>query len=273
MRNLFLSSKSSKSLDKSINSICKTDSNIFLKGTNGSGREFIASRIYKLSHRSNKTFKFVDCDYNESELEKDLFGYEENQVIKNMGVFDEANNGTIYFKNFNMISNTLQGKLLRAFEEKKFYRIGALNSNSLNLRVIISENQNQNNKKIRNDFLKKLNFTSITIPNLRTRVEDINELIDIFSSQTINEKSLKNKKFSLESIEYLINLNFIDNFTQLKKFVEWIMTMLDKNESNEISKQEIHELGSNLANQSKFLSNESMNLNLKKQEKSLKKNI
>ncbi len=256
-------SKSSKSLDKSINSICKTDSNIFLKGTNGSGREFIASRIYKLSHRSNKTFKFVDCDYNESELEKDLFGYEENQVIKNMGVFDEANNGTIYFKNFNMISNTLQGKLLRAFEEKKFYRIGALNSNSLNLRVIISENQNQNNKKIRNDFLKKLNFTSITIPNLRTRVEDINELIDIFSSQIINEKSLKNKKFSLESIEYLINLNFIDNFTQLKKFVEWIMTMLDKNESNEISKQEIHELGSNLANQSKFLSNESMNLNLK----------
>ena len=49
----------------------------------------------------------------------------------------EVNNGTIYLKNLNLISNTFQGKLLRALVEKKFYRVGALNSNPLNLRIII----------------------------------------------------------------------------------------------------------------------------------------
>ena len=180
-----------------------------------------------------------------------------------MSIFDEINNGTIYFKNFNFISNTLQGKLLRALAEKKFYRVGALNSNPLNIRVIISEKQNPKSQSIREDFLKKLNFTTINIPNLSTRIEDIKELIDIFSTQIITEKSLKKKKFSAESIEYLVNLNLLDNISQLKKFVEWIITMLDKNESEEISKKEIHDLGSNLANHSDSLSKEAMNLNLK----------
>ncbi|MFL2661767.1 MAG: sigma-54-dependent transcriptional regulator [Alphaproteobacteria bacterium] len=256
-------SKSAKILEKTISNICKTDSNIFLQGSNGSGRGYIAYRIYRLSHRSNKNFKYVDCDCNENQLEKDLFGYEENQIIKNMSIFDEINNGTIYFKNFNFISNTLQGKLLRALAEKKFYRVGALNSNPLNIRVIISEKQNPKSQSIREDFLKKLNFTTINIPNLSTRIEDIKELIDIFSTQIITEKSLKKKKFSAESIEYLVNLNLLDNISQLKKFVEWIITMLDKNESEEISKKEIHDLGSNLANHSDSLSKEAMNLNLK----------
>ena len=90
-------------------------------------------------------------------------------------------------------------KLLRALAEKKFYRVRALNSNPLNIRVIISEKQNPKSQSIREDFLKKLNVTTINIPNLSTRIEDIKELIDIFSTQIITEKSLKKKKFSAES--------------------------------------------------------------------------
>ncbi len=116
------SSKSSKILEKQINEISKIDSNVILIGDNGSGKEFVASRIHNLSHRAKKNFKSIDCKMEKLTLERNLFGYEENQVIKDLGILDEIDNGTIYFKNINFFPENLQGKILRILEEKKYYR-------------------------------------------------------------------------------------------------------------------------------------------------------
>ena len=125
-------------------------------------------------------------------LKKIFLDMKKNQVIEILGVFEEINNGTIYFKNINLMSNKLQGKILRILEEKKFYRIGALNSKTLNLRVIASCHQKLKLKKfLREDLFKKLNLNVIEVPNLEKRKEDLDELISIFSSQVIVEKSLK----------------------------------------------------------------------------------
>ncbi len=257
-------SKSSKNLEKQINQVSKTDGNILLIGDNGSGKEYFATKIHSYSHRSNKNIKFIDCKIDQDKFEKNLFGLEENQIIKVLGILDEINNGTLYLKNINSISKKLQGKILRILEEKKFYRIGALNSTTLNIRVIASSNENlKKNKTLRDDLLNKFNFTEIEIPNLDRRQEDIEELISIFSKKIFLENDFSIKHFSEEAIKYLINLNCFKSVSQLKKFIEWIYFMLNEKNIKEITKHDLAELCINLMESKDIYTNDHLNLKIK----------
>ena len=255
-------SKSSKLLEKKIKEVSKTDSNIILIGDEGSGKEFVASKIHDSSHRAKKNFKSIDCKLDNNKFEEELFGSEENQVIKELGLLDEVNRGTIYFKNITSLADKLQGKILRILDEKKYYRIGALNPNVLDLRVVASSNKNLI-ENLRKDLLKKLNFTVIEIPNLSNRKSDVGSLIEIFSSEIFVEKGLRKKKFSSEVISYLINLDYFRNIFQLKKFVEWIIVMLNNMDNDEINLNDVIGLGINLVEKKNVLSDDSMNMNIK----------
>ena len=255
-------SKSSKLLEKKINEVSKTDSNVVLIGDEGSGKEFVASKIHYNSHRAKKHFKSIDCRLDKNKFEEQLFGSEDNQVIKELGLLDEVNSGTIYFKNITSLVDKMQGKILRILDEKKYYRIGALNSNVLNLRVIASSNRNSIDN-LRKDLLKKLNFTIIEIPKLSNRKSDMGSLIEIFSSEIFIEKGLRTKKFSSDVISYLINLNYFRNIFQLKKFVEWIVVMLSDIDNEEINLTEIIGLGKNLLDKKNGFAQDFMNMNIK----------
>ncbi len=255
-------SKSSKLLEKKIKEVSKTDSNIVLIGDEGSGKEFVASKIHDNSHRSKKYFKSIDCRLDKNIFEEQLFGSEDNQVIKELGLLDEVNNGTIYFKNITALADKLQGQILRVLDEKRYYRLGALNPNVLDLRVIASSKQNPL-ESLRKDLLKKLNFTIIEIPSLSHRKNDIAELVEIFSAEIFVEKGLKIKKFSTEVISYLIDLDYFRNIFQLKKFVEWIIVMLNNIENDEINLSDVIGLGTNLVDKKNIFSDDSMNMCIK----------
>ena len=255
-------SKSSKILEKKIKEVSKTDSNIVLIGDEGSGKEFVASKIHDSSHRAKKNFKSIDCKLDKNKFEEQLFGSEDNQVIKELGLLDEVNRGTVYLKNITSLANKLQGKILRILDEKKYYRIGALNPNVLDLRVVASSNKNLIDN-LRKDLLKKLNFTIIEIPDLSNRKSDVGSLIEIFSSEIFIEKGLRKKKFSSEVISYLIDLDYFRNIFQLKKFVEWIIVMLNNIDNDEINLTDVIGLGINLIEKKNALSDDSMNMNIK----------
>ena len=239
-------SKSSKLLENKIKDVSKTDSNIVLIGDEGSGKEFVASKIHDYSHRSKKYFKSIDCRLDKGIFEEQLFGSEDNQVIKELGLLGEVNYGTIYLKNIASLADKLQGQILRVLDEKKYYRIGALNPNVLDIRVIASSNKNLA-ESLRIDLLKKLNFTIIEIPSISNRKNDIGKLVDIFASEIYIEKGLKTKKFSTEVISYLIDLDYFRNIFQLKKFVEWVIVMLNNIDNDEINLSDVIALGINLA--------------------------
>ena len=170
---------------KKIKEVSKTDSNIVLIGDEGSGKEFVASKIHDYSHRSKK-FKAIDCRLDKNIFEEQLFGSEDNQVIKELGLLDEVNNGTIYFKNITALADKLQGQILRILDEKKYYRIGALNPNVLDLRVIASSRKIL--ESLRKRFIKKLNFTIIEVPSLSHRKNDIGGLIEILHPRYLLKK-------------------------------------------------------------------------------------
>ena len=255
-------SKSSQLLEKKILEVSKTDSNIVLIGDEGSGKEFVASKIHDYSHRSKKHFNSIDCRLDKNIFEEQLFGSEDNQVIKELGLLDEVNNGTIYFKNITALADKLQGQILRILNEKKYYRIGALNPNVLDLRVIASSKKTIL-ESLRKDLLKKLNFTIIEVPSLSHRKNDIGGLIEIFASEIFIEKGLKIKKFSTDIISYLIDLDYFRNIFQLKKFVEWIIVMLNNIENDEINLSDVIDLGANLVDKKNFFFEDCMNMSIK----------
>ena len=262
---------------ESIKKISKTESSILLFGDVGMGKTFTAKQIHDKSNRNFKNFRIIDCYTNNgNQFEIELFGNEVNQVTEFPGIFDEVNGGTILFKNFDLISKKIQGKLLRILEEKKYFRIGGYKPRPINFRIIATSRTSlskiKSEKKIRNDLLKKLDFSYLSLPNISERKKDIYELIEIFLIE-LNENGFRKKRFTSNVLDFLCNLNNIKNFSQLKKLVEWIVIMLEE-EKDDIDLPMIKDLVKDFMDEKNipFLNNqEHMDCTLKKARENFEK--
>ena len=232
-------SQPSKELNDFINLNAKNDNNILLKGDTGSGKQFVASIIHNRSYRANKNFKIINCNKRKEDFENEFFGKEENKIIEIPGLLEEVNYGTLYLKNIDLMSTSTQGKLLRILEERKYYRIGSFSPISLNLRIIASSHKNYDdlNKIIRKELLKQLNFTQINIPTLEDRIDDFDDLLKIFIKQSSEKRNIKNQQFSNDLIENLKEVGTFSNFSQLEKFIDWLVIMFEKRNVDIISKE------------------------------------
>ena len=265
--NLVKTSQSSKELNNFINLNAKNDNNILLKGDTGSGKQFIASIIHNKSYRANKNFKIIDCNKKKEDFENEFFGKEENKIIEIPGLLEEVNYGTLYLKNIDLMSSSTQGKLLRILEERKYYRIGSFSPISLNLRIVASSHKNSDhlNRIIRKDLLKQLNFTQINVPNLEDRIEDFDDLLQIFIKQSSEKRNLKTQYLSNDLIKTLKEANIFSNFSQLEKFIDWLVVMFEKKDVEVISKEIFEKLITKTFNdnQNLFKKNDDKLFNLK----------
>ena len=265
--NLVKISQSSKELDNFINLNAKNDNNILLKGDTGSGKQFIASIIHNKSYRANKNFKIIDCNKKKEDFENEFFGKEENKIIEIPGLLEEVNYGTLYLKNIDLMSSSTQGKLLRILEERKYYRIGSFSPISLNLRIIASSDKNSDhlNRIIRKDLLKQLNFTQINVPNLEDRIDDFDDLLEIFIKQSSEKRNLNPQYLSNDLIKTLKEANIFSNFSQLEKFIDWLVVMFEKKDITLISKEIFEKLITKIFihNQNLFEKNDDKLFNLK----------
>ena len=265
--NLVKTSQSSKELNNFINLNAKNDNNILLKGDTGSGKQFIASIIHNKSYRANKNFKIIDCNKKKEDFENEFFGKEENKIIEIPGLLEEVNYGTLYLKNIDLMSSSTQGKLLRILEERKYYRIGSFSPISLNLRIVASSHKNSDhlNRIIRKDLLKQLNFTQINVPNLEDRIEDFDDLLQIFIKQSSEKRNLKTQNLSNDLIKTLKEANIFSNFSQLEKFIDWLVVMFEKKDVEVISKEIFEKLITKTFNdnQNLFEKNDDKLFNLK----------
>ncbi len=231
---IIFSSDKMKELMLNLKKISKTDSSVILTGTNGCGKTFIAKQIHNESNRKTKNFRIVDCKSKNKQFEIELFGNEVNQITELPGLLDEINGGTILFKNFDSLHQKIQGKILRIMEEEKYFRIGGHIPRVINFRIMATTNLSysflKSKKKIRLDLLKKIDFFELKIPKFSERNDDIIEIVKIFLSE-FNSNNLNTKTFSDEVLNFIKNLNHLENFSQLKKLVEWIAIMMEeKNE-------------------------------------------
>jgi transcriptional regulator with PAS, ATPase and Fis domain len=166
----------------------KTPATVLLRGESGTGKELFAHAIHNASDRKFNKFIRVNCAaISESLLESELFGYEEGAFSGAIrggkrGLFEEANNGSIFLDEIGELSANTQAKLLRVLQENEIIRVGGTKPININVRVIAATNVNLEKGiaagSFREDLYYRLNRMPIHIPPLRNRKEEIPELCE-----------------------------------------------------------------------------------------------
>lgn len=216
----------------------KSDISVVILGETGTGKGLIARVIHEYSRKSNGPFVDITCSaIPENLMESELFGYEQgaftNAKSRKYGLFELAENGTLFLDEMGDLSLSIQAKLLRTIEKKLVRRLGGVVDIPINARIISATNRNLEamleTGQFRRDLYHRLNVVSILLPPLRERGDDVillaNKFIRDFNKQfgkTVNRIDKKLK-------EFLMNYPWPGNIRELRNSVERAVLLSDEN--------------------------------------------
>jgi two-component system, NtrC family, response regulator AtoC len=210
------------------------DTTTLITGESGTGKEVIAQLIHELSPRHESAFLELNCAAIPAELlESELFGHEAGAFTdakeSKAGLFEVANQGTIFLDEIGEMSMNLQVKLLRFLERKTFRRVGGTKDIEVDVRIISATNRSLREmvaeRSFREDLFYRLNVVPINLPPLRERREDILPLIAHFFGEF---NSRFNKNFSRiddEARRMLMDYPWPGNIRELRNVVERVLLM------------------------------------------------
>ncbi|MCC7429690.1 sigma 54-interacting transcriptional regulator, partial [bacterium] len=234
-KNLIGQSPKMKKVFYIIDKVASGDSNIFILGESGTGKEVVARAIHFSGERKNKPFIAVDCGaLPENLLESELFGHKKGAFTgayeDRKGVFEEAENGTIFLDEITNTSLAFQSRLLRVLQEKEVRRLGENTPRKINVRVIAATNLDikkaVQEEKFREDLFYRLYVVPIELPPVRERVEDIPILIQHFLEK-FNKQNNTKKTISKDAVSTLQTYNWEGNVRQLENIIEQIAIFSD----------------------------------------------
>ncbi|MGA9537393.1 MAG: sigma-54 dependent transcriptional regulator [Desulfobacterales bacterium] len=224
-------------LKKQVAVAAPTDTWILIKGENGTGKELMARTIHQLSRRVDQPLITVNCAAIPEELiESELFGHEKGAfpgaTVKKRGKFELANGGTIFLDEIGDMSLKTQSKMLRVLEEQKFNRLGGNRTITVDVRVIAATNKELEKEieegTFREDLFYRLNVVPIEVPALRSRIEDIPVLVDIFFEEFAKQTQKEKKKMAPGALDLLRYYAWPGNVRELKNLVERLAIMVEK---------------------------------------------
>lgn len=228
-------SKEILEVNELIDKYVKVDSNIFISGESGTGKDIIARQLHYKSTRAENAFVKINCaNISNDKIDVELFGLFESGKLVMKGKIEEANGGTIYFDEVSNLSLDAQSKLLKVIEENKMTRSGYNKEVSLDLRYIFSTNKDMQQEiadgRFREDLFHRMNVLRINIPSLRERQEDIQILAEYFIDLISKANDVPAKKFSPQALSTLKSFRWPGNVRELKNFIERLIFSLDKTE-------------------------------------------
>lgn len=173
--------------------IAATDLTVFITGESGTGKEVLAQAIHNASNRKNQPFIAINgAAIPDNLLESELFGYVSGSFTGALkggkqGLFEKANNGTIFLDEIGDMPKYLQSKLLRVLQEQQITPIGSDKMIDIDVRVIAATNRDPINMitdgRFRKDLFYRLNVFPVHLPPLRDRVEDLDALLHHFTKK------------------------------------------------------------------------------------------
>ena len=224
-----------KNIKQKINKIASTNSRVLITGPSGSGKELIARWIHKKSIRNNMPFIVASCaTLSPERVEQVLFGWNEIHIEgesnqSNIGLFEQANHGTLFFDEICDLPIQTQGKLVQAIQDQSFYKIGSNKKVNVDVRIISASNKNlqqfMHEGSLREDLFYRLSVAPIDVPPLNKRGEDIIDLIDHFLITLAKDFGSNILKFSSETLVTLESYEWPGNVRQLKNIIEWLIIM------------------------------------------------
>src|SRR5499427_6791161 len=212
-----------------VSQVAPSRSTVLIQGESGTGKELIAKAIHSASPRADKAFVPVNTgsipvDLLESQLFGHVKGAFTSAISSKKGLFEVADQGTIFFDEIATISPETQAKLLRVIQEREFMRLGGTETIKVDVRILAATNADlrrlvQENK-FREDLYYRLNVISIHLPPLRDRKEDIPLLVDRFLSEFCRENAKDEMHFSPDALKVLMDYDWPGNVRELENAVE-----------------------------------------------------
>jgi Nif-specific regulatory protein len=213
--------------------LCKkvalSSSTVLLYGETGTGKELAARSIHEFSARRDKPFIAINCAaLPESLLESELFGHEKGAFTgatgQKLGRFELADGGTLFLDEIGELSPAIQSKLLRVLQEREFVRVGGTATITCDVRIVAATNRDLKKEieagRFRDDLYYRLNVFPITLPPLRSRVEDLPLIVDHFVRRIAPSMNMEPPRVSDEAMLCLMNYSWPGNIRELRNVVE-----------------------------------------------------
>ena len=227
---------------ETISRIAPTESTVLLLGESGTGKDLIAKVIHLASERKDKPFVAINCAaLPEALLESNLFGHEKGAfsgaVRTARGLFLQANEGTIFLDEIGDMPLSIQAKVLRVLQDKKFYPVGSEKLVGADVRIIVATNKNLEEQVkqglFREDLYYRVHVIPIHLPPLRDRKEDIPLLVDHFLNKFREKVKKEIKGFSPQAMQKLMLHDWPGNVRELENIIEYAAAMTDTELINE----------------------------------------
>jgi transcriptional regulator with PAS, ATPase and Fis domain len=222
--------------------VAPLDTTVLITGESGTGKEMLARRIHAESDRRKGPFIAVNLAAVPSELvESTLFGHERGAftgaVRQQLGKFELANSGTLFLDEIGDLRLDLQAKLLRALQENEIERVGGRHPIRVDFRLVVATNANLNEAvrtgRFREDLFYRINVIPARLPPLRDRMEDLNQLLDVF----IRRYALRFRKpvrgIEPAALGVLQRYAWPGNIRELQNLAERMVAVCDKTEITE----------------------------------------
>jgi DNA-binding NtrC family response regulator len=222
-------SKPIREIYQLIESVAQRDVSVMITGESGTGKEVVARTIHKMSRREGKPFLAINAAaIPESLIESELFGHERGAftgaVATRQGVFEQANGGTLLIDEIAEMPMALQPKLLRVLADGKVRRLGGTYEFEFDVRVLAATNRDPlkaiEDGKLREDLYYRLNVVPISLPPLRSRVDDIPLLVQHFIQEFNNKHALNIEGVTDESLAMLKAYSWPGNVRELRNVIE-----------------------------------------------------
>jgi DNA-binding NtrC family response regulator len=212
-----------------VTQVAPSRSTILISGESGTGKELVAKAIHSASTRADKAFVPVNTgsipvDLLESQLFGHVKGAFTSAVASKKGLFEVADQGTIFFDEIATVSPETQAKLLRVIQEREFMRLGGTEQIKVDVRIVAASNVDLlslvKEGRFREDLYHRLNVIHLSLPPLRDRREDIPLLLVHFLARFCTENARPLRQFTPAALKLLMDYEWPGNVRELENVVE-----------------------------------------------------
>lgn len=227
-------SASMRRIREQIAQIADTQATVLITGESGTGKELAALALHINSNRKEKPFVPVSCSaFSEGVIESELFGHERGAftgaVNLRKGRFELANGGTLFLDEVGDLTPSIQVKLLRVLQDRKFQRVGGNRTIETDVRLIAATNRNLEEEiargRYREDLYYRLKVVTITMPPLRERKEDLPLLIEHFIHRFSEREGKPIDRLNPRALEMLSAYHWPGNVRELENCIEGMIVM------------------------------------------------
>jgi DNA-binding NtrC family response regulator len=217
-----------------VEQIAPVSSTVLIEGESGTGKELVARAIHRLGPRRNKPFIAVNVGaLSDTLLESELFGHEKGAFTgaaeRRIGRFELANTGTLFLDEIGDVPLSTQVKLLRVLEEREVTRVGGTQNIQVDVRVVAATNnplrEGVEAGRFRSDLYDRLNVSSMYLPPLRERKDDIPILVRQFIAELSRQHDRPFKGISPEALDILVEYSWPGNVRELRNLVESMVVL------------------------------------------------